>query len=587
MTRFSAFFAVLTLALFPAIAVAAPDKGEVTNRLLAALYGDSGAVETDLTGDLRTLYARTGYRPIWWQEGGWSRQARDAIAALDVSNWHGINNARYGADTLGQLMALPTESLSVEGVTYIDLALSSAMLAYVGDQASGRADPSATNWYARTDAAIDPVDLLVEGLGTREFAAWLDDAAPLHGSYGALVVELSQLNYLTPLPWTDLERQGLIRAGETDARIPEIRDRLITLGDYRVTRGINPVDQRFDASSQVYDDALVAAVEQFQHRHGLEDDGVIGPKTMAALNMSPAERMQTIAVNLERLRWLPDPSRFAGRHIVVNVAGYHLTAYLDGAVALTMPVIVGQPRHKTPLLADQIVNVKFAPTWTVPERIARRELLPKIQEDPTYLSSNNFRVFADWSATVEVDPASIDWTSYTTSYLPFMLRQDPGPSNALGQIRFSLSNDLDIYLHDTGSRHLFTEAERSLSQGCVRVGAPVELADFLLDGLDKTWTRDEILNAMDAPRPHYQRLAEPVPVDLVYVTAWVDDDGSVHYRKDIYGYDQTLAEQLTAVDNNGNATLVSLMKTLDGLDIEHFDAPDSPTVTAALSEAAN
>lgn len=583
MTRISAFLVVVALALFPATVVAAPDKGDVTNRLLAALYGESGAVETDLTGDLRALYARTGYTPIWWQNSGWSNQARDAIAVLDVSNWHGINNTRYGADTLSQLMALPPESLSVEGVTYIDLALSSAMLAYVGDQVSGRADPSATNWHSRVDAPVDTVDLLVDGLGTRDFAAWLHSTAPLHGSYGALVVEFSELSYLTPLPWADLERQGLIRAGESDARIPEIRDRLITLGDYRVPRPINPVDQRFDAHSEHYDDALVAAVEAFQRRHGLEDDGVIGPKTMAALNMSPAERMQTIAVNLERLRWLPDPSRFTGRHIVVNVAGYQLTAYQDGAVALTMPVIVGQPRHKTPLLADQIVNVKFAPTWTVPERIARRELLPKIQQDPAYLTDNNFRVFADWSANVEVDPESIDWMSYSTSYLPYMLRQEPGPSNALGQIRFSLSNDLDIYMHDTGSRHLFTEAERSLSHGCVRVGAPVELADFVLDGLDKPWTQDEILTAMDAPRPHYQRLAEPIPVDLVYVTAWADDEGRVHYRKDIYGYDQTLSEQLAAVDNNGHATLVSLMEALDQLKVERFDTPDSPTITAALT----
>ncbi len=585
MTRFYAFFLVAALALIPATGVAAPDKGEITNRLLAALYGDSGAVETELTGDLRTLYARTGYKPIWWQKGGWSSRAHDAIAALDVSNWHGINNARYGADTLSQLMALPPETLSVEGVTYIDLALSSAMLAYVGDQASGRADPSATNWHSRIGAAVDPIDLLTEGLATRDFAAWLHSTAPLHGSYGALVVEFSALNYLTPLPWEDLDRQGLIRAGETDARIPEIRDRLITLGDYRVPRPANPVDQRFDARSEIYDEALVAAVEAFQRRHGLEDDGVIGPKTMAAINMSPAERMQTIAVNLERLRWLPDPSLFTGRHIVINVAGYQLTAYQDGAVALTMPVIVGQPRHKTPLLADQIVNVKFAPTWTVPDRIARRELLPKIQEDPAYLADNNFRVFADWSANVEVDPASIDWMSYSSSYLPFMLRQEPGPSNALGLIRFSLSNELDIYLHDTGSRHLFTEAERSLSHGCVRVGAPVELADFVLDGLDKAWTPDEILSAMDAPRPHYQRLAEPIPVDLVYVTAWADDEGRIHYRKDIYGYDQALSEQLMAVDNNGHASLVSLMETLDGLDIERFVAPDSPTITAALTEA--
>jgi murein L,D-transpeptidase YcbB/YkuD len=295
------------------------------------------------------------------------------------------------------------------------------------------------------------------------------------------------------------------------------------------------------------------------------------------LNVTPAARSHTIAVNLERLRWLPDPAGFTGRHIVVNVAGFELTAYLDGAPALNMPVIVGQPRHKTPLLADQIVNVKFAPTWTVPDRIARRELLPKIQQDPSYLASNNFRVFLDHGATVEVDPAQVDWASLSSSNMPYMLRQEPGSSNALGLIRFSLSNDLNIYMHDTGSRQLFAQAERSLSHGCVRVGSPVALADFVLDGLDKAWTPDEIEVAMGASRPHFQRLAAPVPVDLVYFTAWVGADGAVQFRDDIYGYDDNLGDQLELSDRSGPQAVSELIEALSGLD-------ESSTVTAALAQ---
>jgi murein L,D-transpeptidase YcbB/YkuD len=417
--------------------------------------------------------------------------------------------------------------------------------------------------------------LLAAGFAAPDFYDWLLAQAPATPAYTALANVMADMERLADQPWPQLETAGLIRPDKQDARVPEIRQRLALLGDYRVVRPNSQADRAAAMDSPTYDPVLVAAVERFQRRHGLEDDGIVGPKTVTAMNMSPAERVQTIAVNLERLRWMPDPAGVAGRHIVINVAGFELVAYLDGERALSMPVIVGQPRHKTPLLADQIVNVKFAPTWTVPDRIARRELLPKIQNDPGYLAANNFRVFLDHGATVEVNPAEVDWASLSSSYMPYMLRQDSGPSNALGMIRFSLSNDLNIYLHDTGSRQLFAEAERSLSHGCIRVGAPVELADFALDGLDKAWTPDEIETAMSASSPHFQRLAAPVLVDLVYVTAWVDGDGTVNFRKDIYGYDSTTAEQLRLADSSGPEAIAHLIEALG-------NQGDTSTVTAAL-----
>jgi murein L,D-transpeptidase YcbB/YkuD len=458
-----------------------------------------------------------------------------------------------------------------------DMALTSALLAYLKDQSAGRIDPASTNWYARTNFGSDAVSALKRGLDASDFKAWLNGQAPGHSGYAALTGEMARLDRLGDQPWVELERAGLIRSGDTDVRIPEIRQRLMLLGDYRVIRPNHIANQAAATDSPSFDAILVAAIERFQRRHGLEDDGVIGPKTVAALNVSPAARSRTIAVNLERLRWLPDPAGFAGRHIVVNVAGFELTAYLDGAPALTMPVIVGQPRHKTPLLADQIINVKFAPTWTVPDRIARRELLPKIQNDPSYLASNNFRVFLDHGASVEVDPAQVDWSSLSSNNMPYMLRQEPGVSNALGLIRFSLSNDLNIYMHDTGSRQLFAQSERSLSHGCVRVGSPVALADFVLDGLDKAWTPDEIETAMGASRPHFQRLAAPVPVDLVYFTAWIDADGAVQFRDDIYGYDGTVGEHLELSDRSGPQAVTRLIEALSTLD-------ESSTVTAALQQ---
>ena len=557
--------------------MAATSDGDVTARLQAALASELLSLATGNAEDVKSVYESRQFAPLWWSNGAWSAAAHDAIAILSVSDRHGINGSRYGVEALQRLMDLDPASLNGDLAAAGDLALTSALLAYLDDQAEGRIDPASTSWYSRTVGTGSAATLLMRGLDAADFASWLDDQAPARNGYVALATVMARLQRLADQPWADLDRAGLIRPGGEDERIPEIRQRLILLGDYRAIRPNQVANASAATDSTTYDAALTAAIERFQARHGLEDDGIIGPKTMAALNLSPAEQVRTIAVNLERLRWMPDPADVAGRHIVVNVAGFELTAYLDGVPALSMPVIVGQPRHKTPLLADQIVNVKFAPNWTVPDRIARRELLPKIQSDPGYLASNNFRVFLDHSATVEVDPSQVDWASLSSNYMPYMLRQEPGPSNALGMIRFSLSNSLNIYMHDTGSRQLFAQSERSLSHGCVRVGAPVALADFVLDGLDKAWTPDEIEAAMVASRPHFQRLAAPVPVDLVYLTAWVGADGIVQFRDDIYGYDGTTGEQLELADRAGSLAVTRLIDALAAFG-------ESPTVTAALDQ---
>jgi len=558
-------------------AMAATTDGDISARLQAALNGGADTLAAVQASDLKQVYEVRQFAPLWWQNGAWSAKAHDAITALSVSYRHGIDGARYGVDALQALMARDPASLGGDLVATGDLALTAAMLSYLKDQTGGRIDPASTKWYARTVAAGNAPALLIQGLDAPDFAGWLAAQAPTRNGYGALADAMTRLERLTDEPWADLERAGLIRPGDADERIPEIRHRLMLLGDYHVVRPNQIAATAAASDSTTYDHTLVAAVARFQARHGLEDDGIIGPKTMAALNVSPAERVQTIAVNLERLRWMPDPAAVQGRHIVVNVAGFELTAYVDGTPALSMPVIVGQPGHKTPLLADQIINVKFAPTWTVPDRIASRELLPKIQNDPGYLRANNFRVFLDHAATVEVDPSQVDWASLSSGYMPYMLRQDPGPSNALGMIRFSLSNSLNIYMHDTGSRQLFAEAERSLSHGCVRVGAPVALADFVLDGLDRPWTPEEIETAMAGSRPQFQVLAAPVPVDLVYLTAWVDADGVVQFRSDIYGYDGVTEDMLEVADRVGPTAVGRLIDALAAI-------PESPTVTASLDQ---
>jgi murein L,D-transpeptidase YcbB/YkuD len=237
------------------------------------------------------------------------------------------------------------------------------------------------------------------------------------------------------------------------------------------------------------------------------------------------------------MRWMP--ADLGERYVMVNIPAFQLTAVERGRAVLRMQVVVGEPDWQTPVLSDTIVDFKFAPTWTVPTSILRQEMLAQIRRDPGYLERKGLRVFR---AGREISPWSIDWNSVTAGS-GYVLRQDPGPRNALGQIRFSLTNPLDIYLHDTPATRAFAQANRALSHGCVRVAQPEELALFVLGG-DPAWDRARIERAMSARNTHFHTLERPVPTYLVYFTAWVDESGTPQFREDVYGRDKELLAAL-------------------------------------------
>jgi murein L,D-transpeptidase YcbB/YkuD len=321
-------------------------------------------------------------------------------------------------------------------------------------------------------------------------------------------------------------------------------------------------------------------VKHFQARHGLEPDGIVGSRSLAQLNVPPAERARTIVANLEKLRWMPPSAVLGERHIEINVPGYQLVAYDSGRPVLTMPVIVGEPAHPTPVFSDRIVNLKFAPNWTVPFKIAKNELLPKIKQDPSWLIANNYKVISDWGRGAEIDPWSVDWSQVTPRTWSYMLQQQPGPTSALGLIRFSLTNPQDIYLHDTGSRHLFARALRSLSHGCVRVGDPTALAAYVLATESEPWSQERIHAAMNAVETDYHRVEHPVPVDFFYVTAWVDQAGRMQFRSDIYGMDQKV---LGALDTATDEPVIEL-PLLIGAEQE-INGEDLAAIEATVAEA--
>jgi murein L,D-transpeptidase YcbB/YkuD len=279
-------------------------------------------------------------------------------------------------------------------------------------------------------------------------------------------------------------------------------------------------------------------VKQFQNRHGLAPDGIVGSKTRAALNVSVQQRIRQVELNLERWRWLPND--LGDRFIAVNTADYSLKVVENGRKIIDMRVVVGRPARQTPVFSAKMTYLVLNPYWNVPYTIAVKDILPKLDEGVDYLISQGIRVFSDWSKdATELNPEQIDWASYGRSNFPFRLRQDPGKKNALGQIKFMFPNKFAVYLHDTPQRSLFQKIQRGFSSGCIRVENARMLASYLLSAEDR-WTPEVLLAALASGHRQVVRVPQPILVHLLYMTAWIDDRGVLQFREDIYHRDRDL-----------------------------------------------
>ena len=311
-----------------------------------------------------------------------------------------------------------------------------------------------------------------------------------------------------------------IEPGSVDPRIASVAQRLAISGDLSTSRV-------FDA----YDDALRSAVLRFQARHGLEQDGLIGKQTLAALNVPVEQRIRQIHLNMERTRQVFAVQR--DDFLLVNIPAFTVTLFRDGEAQVMTRVIVGETDMQTPLFEAPLKTVVLNPTWTVPRKIASEELLPKIQGDASYLSRNAYDVVDRDGNTV--DPAGIDWASLHRNNFPYTLVQRPGPRNELGRIKFLFPNEYGVCMHDTPKRFLFARDSRAFSHGCVRMQDPVDFAAHLLG--PEGWTGEQIAARLRTNETHVIALKEPLPVVLVYLTAEADGEGTVYFYRDIYGRD--------------------------------------------------
>jgi murein L,D-transpeptidase YcbB/YkuD len=295
-----------------------------------------------------------------------------------------------------------------------------------------------------------------------------------------------------------------------------------------------------DSASAEFDSGLEAAVKRFQQNHGLTTDGIVGPGTLAAMNVPVDARIDQIRANLERARWvlrnLPDS------YVITDIAGFRVNLSRGGETIWSTRAQVGKPYRKTPVFRDTIRYLEVNPTWTVPPTILKQDTLPKIRKNPDYLRTRDMDVLT--FSGKRVDPASIDWSQYPDKPFPYLIRQRPGPKNALGRIKFMFPNKHAVYLHDTPSRSLFGRDARAFSSGCIRVQHPFEFAELLLD--DPAWTKEKLLEVVDSRKTTKIPLKKPIAVILLYWTVNADNDGNAVFKPDIYKRDARIVAALNS-----------------------------------------
>jgi len=285
-----------------------------------------------------------------------------------------------------------------------------------------------------------------------------------------------------------------------------------------------------------FDEILESAIKEFQAKNGLEADGIAGKKTFIAMNIPISKRLDIIRINMERCRWVNNhiPQKF----ILVNIADYNLYLYENLEIVYQCRVVVGKQHHETPVFNSDIKYVVFNPTWTIPYSISSQETLPKLKKDPSYLQDHNMTLLKGGKA---VDPSTVDFNKYSKNNFPFTIRQEPGPNNALGQVKFIFPNKYAVYLHDTPSKSFFEKTDRAFSHGCVRVHNPMVLAELLL--ADKGYDQEKIASTLKTKELKNVYLTEPMHVMLMYWTCY-QEEGKMYFYKDIYGRDKMILKEL-------------------------------------------
>lgn len=474
---------------------------------------------------MRNFYENRQFRPAWLNIDGPRPQARELVAAIDTMAAEGLDPRIYPKDslstTLREIEARPAldDTEAQRRFTRADLSLTYTYFALASHLTHGRLQPAALDidWHdtvnrADLSSSLTSLQSAVRDGGSVEAA--LRSAEPAAPGYAPLRDAMKRYEDIAAHGgWPPVGKQ--LHKGAQGADVARLRERLAAEGD--LSPSTDP------ATANLYDSAVAEGVNHFQSRHGLDPNGKVDAATLAELDVSVQERIRQIQVNLERRRWLP--ADFGPRYIVVNIPDFRVKLVEDGQTSLEMKAVVGKaPHNQTPEFSGRMTFMVLNPSWNIPDEIVAKEIKPAMAKDRGYLARKRIEVTTVGGQT--------RW------------RALPGATNPLGQVKFVFPNPFDVYLHDTSAASLFNSTRRAMSHGCVRLEKPIDLANALLRD-DPKWTPDAVQDAIATGESQVVSLHNPLPVHLLYLTAWVDDDGTVQFRHDVYGRDAKVAAALS------------------------------------------
>ncbi len=502
--------------------------------------------------EIKNFYAAGNYSLAWSNTGRPTPQAIALIQIFQNADQQGLRKEDYGAGNWGDRVAHLSQTTlePMADLARFDLDLTASVMRYMSDLACGRIDPRRLNLGLNVNIRKRcnfSEFLRARVINAADVVSVLKQIEPPYGGYQRTKAALVQ--------YLDLANEGegeallrprkTLQPGDTYSGLPAMEKRLRRLGDLPAADSI-PVQSvqsvQTSAPSNTYAGAIVQAVKHFQQRHGLTPDGKIDSATYKQLTMPLSYRIKQLQLTLERWRWMPPdlPSRL----IVVNIPEFVLRAYDNHHAALSMKVIVGKAfrGRETPVFQDEMEYLIFRPYWNVPGKIVRKELIPDIQKKPEFMARHQYRLVNDHGEVVAPEMVNAQALQELRAG-KLGIRQEPGPENSLGLIKFVFPNHYDVYLHGTPEQKLFSRSRRDFSHGCIRVEDPAALAQWVLHD-DPAWTRERIESAMEATKSLRVDLPKPLPVLIVYGTAFVEENGEVRFFEDIYGQDLKLERAL-------------------------------------------
>ena len=516
------------LSLFFVISFGQLVKGQASEAIRKYTENITAGIPTEIRGEM--IYSTTLLPEFYFENQFyriWNRPLQSTyLGLLKRASEHGLNPADYHYNALVELYNDPIESQTSDA----EVLFTDSFLLYASHFLNGKLNPEEVEgeWQAVRREG-NAKSFLKKCLASGKLEDHFQELEPDSESYRGLKLALAHYRDIAKSGgWLPIDAGETLKPGMKSERVLAVKHRLAIEGYFLMEAEVN---NQFTAELQ-------EAVRAFQQHHGLDVDGNVGKQTLSMMNMPVQAKISMIKANLERLRWI---NKDLGTHYVfVNIADYKMKVFRADTLTFEQTVVVGKPFRKTPVFSDTMTYFVLNPYWTVPPTILFNDVLPDVKKNVAYLQTKNMKVL---KGNQEVPAESIDWSKLSRNNFPYTIRQDPGPTNALGAVKFMFPNKYNIYIHDTPSKELFNRPDRAFSSGCIRLNQPLAFVDYLLNDLPD-WNTEKIQSALRTGKDKTVMLKKPLSVHILYLTAWYDENG-LQFRNDVYQRDAAVINALS------------------------------------------